>query len=59
MTIAFWFWLFYVLAIAFGFWAYGPSAVPNRPYWAPFSAGIVFWLLIGLLGYGVFGSPIK
>lgn len=59
MTIAIWFWLFYVLAIAFGFWAYGPPSVPNRPLWAPYGAGVVFWLLIGLLGYGVFGSPIK
>lgn len=59
MTIAIWFWLFYVLSIVAGFWVYSPPAVPNRPFWAPYGASLLFWLLIGLLGYGVFGGPIK
>jgi hypothetical protein len=58
MTIAVWFWLFYVLSILCVVWReYNPS----QPY--PFlqRSGwyVVLYVLLGLLGWKVFGSPVQ
>ncbi len=55
MTASIWFWIFYVISIVFsGGWYWRNPAV--QPY-GPFS--LVFFILIGLLGWGVFGAPIR
>jgi hypothetical protein len=55
MTPAFWFWAIYVLSIIFGIYR-GYSDAPSRPYWIN---SIVFYVLVGLLGWAVFGGPLK
>ena len=52
MTVAFWFWVIYVIAFLF----YGISAWRSREVEVPH---IIFWVLIALLGFGTFGSPLK
>jgi hypothetical protein len=52
MTAGIWFWIIYVISILFtGYW------------WWPFTADrapwLVVYILIGLLGWGVFGAPIR
>jgi hypothetical protein len=52
MTAGIWFWILYVLSIVFaGYW------------WWPFNAdrgpSLIAYILIGLLGWGVFGAPIR
>ena len=52
MTIAIWFWIIYVVALLF----FGYRNYANR---AVILDSLVFWILIALLGFGVFNSPIK
>jgi hypothetical protein len=57
MTLAVWFWLFYVLSLVFGIWS---EYHPGTPY--PFYRGAwygVLYILLGILGWKVFGSPIQ
>lgn len=57
MTLQIWFWLFYVLSLIFGFWT---EYIPGQAY--PYPRGfrhLLFYILIGILGWHVFGSPIK
>lgn len=54
MSLAIWFWIFYVLGLCGGFYfAYAPT---NR-WW--FGAPLVNAVLFFLLGLAVFGSPVK
>lgn len=47
-----WFWILYVLALLLTtYWSW-PLARDHTPY------GLIY-LLIGLLGWGVFGAPIR
>ncbi len=56
MTIGFIFWLLMLLLLIFGGWrGYGIDAA-GRPYW--FGGGLILWVLLFLLGWGVFGWPI-
>lgn len=55
MAAGVWFWIIYVLVgilgAAFGFY----SASDRR--WL--GGGLIIFILIGLLGWGVFGAPLK
>jgi hypothetical protein len=53
MSVGIWFWVIFVLGVVFWGWI---VATPNAPY-APYHP-IVWLILIGLLGWGVFGPPI-
>ncbi len=55
MTAGIWFWLVYVISILFsgGWYWRDASARPFGPY------ALVLMVLIGLLGWGVFGPPIR
>lgn len=55
MSIAIWFWLIYVLCVIFGVWAEWPADHNYRP----FGSRLVLWILLGLIGLRVFGSPIQ
>jgi hypothetical protein len=52
-----WFWGIYVIALLFGVWV---NYAPNDPLF-PRRAGsyVALWILVGILGYGMFGSVIK
>ncbi len=55
MTLSVWFWLFYVLSIVFAVWReYAPGPYP----WYKGTWYLVFYIMLGLLGWKVFGSPI-
>jgi hypothetical protein len=55
MSAAIWFWLIWVFSLLFGgFWYWRtPGSQPFGPY------ALVFYILTGLLGWGVFGQPIR
>lgn len=56
-----WFWLIYVLVGILGFVVQSPwrgAGAPAYP-WAPFGSWLIMFILIGILGIGVFGSPIR
>jgi hypothetical protein len=60
MPLGILFWVVYVIAILFGLWANYESPQPNQPPWfrrtGPY---LVIWLLVGMLGWSVFGPVIK
>lgn len=51
-----WFWIFYVICIVFTGWTYYPY---EGSWYRPFGGVLVMYILIGLLGWGVFGPPIR
>lgn len=52
MSAAIWFWILYVISLLFtGYWNW-PFNQNGAPY------GLIY-ILIGLLGWGVFGAPIR
>jgi hypothetical protein len=53
MSLQFWFWVLFVIGIIF--YGYG-SAVPAWP--GTRFGGILLVLLIGILGWQVFGAPV-
>ncbi len=55
MTAGIWFWILYAVCLIFsgGWYWRSPESKPFAPY------GLVFFVLIGLLGWGVFGPPIR
>jgi hypothetical protein len=56
MTAGIWFWIFYVISIVLGggwYWRNEASLIAFGPF------GLMFYILIGLLGWGVFGAPIR
>jgi hypothetical protein len=56
MTAGIWFWILYVISIVVsGGWYWRNQAI-LAPF-GPFS--LLFFILIGLLGWGVFGAPIR
>jgi hypothetical protein len=50
------FWMIYIIAILFSGWVY---YAPNTAWFRPFSGLFAIWVLIGILGYRVFGAAIK
>jgi hypothetical protein len=56
MTLENWFWGIYVIALLFGSWSYYEA---GQPWYRKAGAYWALWILLGILGYGVFGSAIK
>jgi len=57
MPLAYLFWTIYVISIILGFWGFYEPAVPN---WYRRAGGyLVLWILVGMLGWHVFGSVVK
>ncbi len=55
MSAGIWFWIIYIIAVLFSsewYWRH-PILQPYGPI------GLVLFILIGLLGWGTFGSPIR
>jgi len=55
-----WFWLLFVITLVFGIFVQSPwrQGTPAYP-WAPFGSWLILFILIGILGWGVYGSPIR
>ncbi len=57
MSAGIWFWLIFVLC--FVFHGLGEAGtIESGPKWG-WPRSIVLFVLIGLLGWGIFGSPLK
>ena len=51
------FWVIYILALLVSAWAYYE---PGQPAWfRRAGGGFVLWLLVGILGWRVFGQAIR
>ncbi len=57
MPAGLWFWLIYVICVIFGMWSEWPNG--PSPNFRPLGGRFVVFILLGLLGWGVFGSPLK
>jgi len=58
MAAGIWFWILFVITLIFGLWGMNPWRPAGTP-WAPFGGWLVLFILIGILGWGVFGPPIR
>jgi hypothetical protein len=54
-----WFWLIYVLVGIFGIFAQNPWRPATNYPWAPFGSWLILFILVGILGISVYGSPIR
>jgi hypothetical protein len=52
-----WFWLIFVFCVLFGLWGSNPWR--QAPEWGPFGSLLAIFVLLGLLGFHAFGSPVK
>jgi len=61
MTAGTWFWLIYVLCALLGVFFNWPWSTQSggQPPWRPLGWVVVELILFGLLGWGVFGPPIR
>ena len=53
------FWIVFLIWTIFGVYNSWPTDTANRSGWLGFGGGFLFWLLILILGWGVFGAPLK
>lgn len=57
MTLQIWFWLVMAIWLVFGLWG---EYVPGQPYPINRAGGhVLLFVLFVLLGWQVFGSPVK
>ena len=57
MPLAVAFWILFLLAIVFGFW--GTTWPGNDGMYVHFGGKLVIFILVGLLGWRVFGPAVK
>jgi hypothetical protein len=51
------FWVLYIVAVVMGFWA---SYEPGQPLWYRRAGSyLVLWILVGILGWHVFGAAVR
>ena len=55
MSAAVWFWIIMIVPLLFGGWRFYNDA-PNRPF---YGFGFILWVLLFLIGWKLFGSPIQ
>jgi len=57
MPLSMLFWGIYILSLVFGWWGY---YTPAQPGWGQrFGGWIVVWILIGMLGWHIFGPAVR
>lgn len=57
MPLSLLFWIIYILALVFGLWGYYDPASPG---WYRRAGGhVVLWILVGMLGWHVFGPALR
>ena len=57
MSIELLFWVIYLMALIFSIWGDWPTA-PGPAGFRPMGKGVLFFVLIGLLGWATFGAAI-
>jgi len=55
MSISLLFWILYLIALVFSLWTNWPA---NGPAFRPLGGPLLVFVLIGLLGWKVFGQPV-
>jgi len=55
MTLSVLFWVLYIVSLVFGGWAYWPASGGNM---RPLGGTLLIFILIGILGWQVFGAAI-
>lgn len=56
MTLGLIFWILMLVWAVFFAWSYWPNSPSPGPVWMN---GVVLFLLLLLLGWGVFGAPVR
>lgn len=56
MTLQVWFWIFMVIGLVFGTWI---NYDPQRPWFRWGGGHLLIFILLAILGWQVFGSPVK
>lgn len=60
MAAGIWFWIIYVICVLAGvFFSWPIDNTPGQKIWRPFGVNIVIFILLGILGWKVFGPPIQ
>jgi hypothetical protein len=49
------FWVIYLLALLVSWWGY---YTPGQPWFRPFGGALAIWVLVGILGWRVFGPAV-
>jgi len=57
MPLSILFWVVYVISVLFGVWSNYDAAQPL--WYRRAGAYLVLWLLVGMLGWSVFGPVVK
>jgi hypothetical protein len=50
------FWVIYLIALLVAWWGYYEA---GKPWFRPFGSAIALWLLVGILGWKVFGAAVR
>lgn len=56
MPLGILFWVVYVIAVLLGMWV---NYEANTPWFKKAGAYLVLWILVGMLGWAVFGPVVK
>lgn len=56
MTKGMLFWVIYLMSLLVGWWGYYE---PNTPWFKRAGYSFVLWVLVGILGWAVFGSAVR
>ena len=56
MPLSILFWVIYLIAIVLAAWGYYE---PNTPWTRRFGGVFILWILVGILGWEVFGAAVR
>jgi phosphate/sulfate permease len=59
MKIGLLFWILMLLWLVFGLWMYWPASTGTPLAFGLIGGNLLLFLVIGLLGWKVFGSPVQ
>ena len=59
MTKGMLFWVLMILWLIFGLWISWPVGGGGAAVFAPLGSNLLLWILLGLLGWQVFGAAVQ
>ena len=59
MRIGLLFWILMLVWLVFGIWSFWPAGSGGPVLYGPLGGGVMLLLLVGLLGWKVFGPPVQ